>query len=69
MILKGSNKSVWSNVFWYIKVYSESLFNTLYNEIKYKYEKIFPSNKINVANNALFCLSQVPTHHNFTSNS
>ena len=36
-ILKTRNKSVWSNVFWYVKVLcSESLFNTLYIEIKYK---------------------------------
>ena len=43
-ILKTRNKSAWSNVFffWYLKLlYSESLFNTLYPEIKYKCQKNF----------------------------
>ena len=35
-IFKKSNKSIWSNVFWYIKIYSESVFNTLLIQIKRK---------------------------------
>ena len=31
--------------------------------------KIFPSDKINVTENALFFLSRAPNHHSFTSNS
>ena len=42
-----------------IYIYSESVINTLYIEIKYK---------INVAQNALFFLSQAPTHDSFTFN-
>ena len=36
--LETSNKSVSSNVFWYVKyAYSESVFNALYIEIKHKH--------------------------------
>ena len=36
---KHKQKSVRNNVFWYVNiyVYSESLFSTLYTEIKHKY--------------------------------
>ena len=37
---KKNQKSVWSNIFWYVNVlyvYSKSAFNTLYIEIKCKY--------------------------------
>ena len=47
-ILKTSNKSVWSNAFWYVKVcifyvyvYSESLYITLYIEIKQMLKNFF----------------------------
>ena len=39
-ILKTSNKSVWSNIFWYVKVHIFWKF-TLYTEIKYKCYKRF----------------------------
>ena len=48
-------------------VYSESAFNALYIEIK-QMSKKFPQDKINGTKNALFFLSQVPTHHSFTFN-
>ena len=49
-------------------VYSKSVFNTLYIEIKQKYLKKFPSDKINGTKNALFFISRVPTHRNFSFN-
>ena len=49
-------------------LYSESGFNTLYIEIKHKYQKKFPSDKINGTKNALFILSRAPTHHSFNFN-
>ena len=61
-ILRTSNKSLSSNVFWYVKVYTESLFNTQYIEIK------FPLDKLNVVKNEVFFLSRAPTHHSFTFN-
>ena len=40
---KTSNKSVCSNVFWYVKyIYSESLFKTLHIEIKHNMLKKIP---------------------------
>ena len=66
--LKTSNNSVWRNVFWFIKVY------ILWNFIQYNihwdktcYKKI-PLDNINVTKNALFFLSQGPTHQSFTFN-
>ena len=63
--LKTSYKSVWSNVFWYVKVY------IFWKLIQYTihYDKIqmlkkFPSDKINATKNALFFISRVLTHHN-----
>ena len=49
---KNKLKSVWRNVFGYVKVYiySESVFNTLYIEIKTNVKK-FPSDKINGTKN------------------
>ena len=68
--LKTSYKSVWSNVFWYVKVY------IFWKLIQYTihYDKIqilkkFPSDKVNTTKNALFFISRVPTHHSFTFNS
>ena len=52
---KNKQWSVWSNVFWYVS--SESLFNTLYIDIK------------SITKNALFFLSRAPTHHSFAFNS
>ena len=65
-ILKTNNKSVWSNVFWY--VCSECVFNTLYIEIKHKSWRKFPSNEINGTKNDLFFLSRAPTHQSFIFN-
>ena len=45
-------------------IYSESLVNTLYIELRTNVTK-FSSEKINVTN-ALFFLSRAPTHHSFT---
>ena len=49
-------------------IYSESLLNTLNNEITQRLKKI-PLDKINVTKNALRFLSRAPTHHSFTFNS
>ena len=62
---KNSQKSVWSTIFWYVNVYSESVFNTLYikdkaNVQKKKNKKINGTKKI-----PRFCF-QAPTHHSFT---
>ena len=48
-------------------VYSDSVFNILCIEIntKVKKKKKFPSDKINGTKNALFFVSQAPTHHSF----
>ena len=68
-ISKLSNKSIWSHVFWYVKVY------IFWKFIKYiiHWDKTqtleqFPSDKINVAKNALLFLLRAPTHHSFTFN-
>ena len=68
-ILETSNKSVWSNVSWYVKVC------IFWNCIQYiihwdktQILKKFPSEKINVTKNALFFLSRAPTHHIFNFN-
>ena len=50
------------------EIYFESLFNTLFIEIKHKCKKKCPSNKINVTKNALLFLLQDPTQHSFTFN-
>ena len=64
-VLKISNRSVWNNVFWYLKVHicSENLFNSLCMEMQILLK--IPYDKINVTKNALFFLSQPPTHHSF----
>ena len=69
-ILKTRRKSLWINAFWYVKyVYSESVVNTPYIEIKHlKIFKKIPLDKINGAKNALFFLVRAPTHHGFTFN-
>ena len=48
-------------------LYSESVLNTLYIEIKQILKK-FPSAKINGTKKALFFLSRAPTHHSFIFN-
>ena len=52
----------------YRYVYSESVFNTLYIEIKHKCKKKFPSDKINGTKHALLFLSRAPAHHSFNFN-
>ena len=53
-----------SNIYIYIYIYPESLFNAPY--IKIKKIKTIISEKVNVTNNTRFFLSQTPTHHGFT---
>ena len=67
-ILKTSNKSVWSNVFKFVKVFILNVLNTLYIEIKHKSKKKFPSDKISGTKNSLFFISRAPIHHSFTFN-
>ena len=66
-ILKTCNKSIWSNVFWYVKVciFWKCIQYTIHWD-KTQLLKKFPSEKINCTKNALFFLSRAPTHHNFT---
>ena len=68
-ILETSNKSVWSNVFWYVKVciFWKCIQYTIHWD-KTQILKKFPSDKINGTKNALFFLSRAPTHHSFTFN-
>ena len=68
-ILKTSNKSVWRNVFWYVKVciFWNCIQCTIHWD-KTQFLKNFPSNKISRTKNVLFFLSQTPTHHSFTFN-
>ena len=65
-ILKASNKSVWSNAFWYVKV---CIFWKCIQYAIYCHEtqllKEFPSDG---TKNAFFFLSRSPTHHSFTFN-
>ena len=69
MMLEASNKSVWSNVFWYVKacVFWKCIQYTVHWDQTQILEK-FPLDKIIGAKNALFFLSQAPTHHSFTFN-
>ena len=64
-IWKTSNRNVWSNVFWYVKVciFLKFIQYTI-NWDNTNLEKL--SDKINATKNALFLLSQAPTHHSFT---
>ena len=66
-ILKTSNKKVWSNVFWYVKVCLlwKCIQYTIYWD-KTQTLKKFPSDKINRTKNALFFLSRALTHHSLT---
>ena len=42
---KNSQKSVWSTIFWYVNVYSESVFNTLYIKDKANVQQRKKKNK------------------------
>ena len=59
--------NIYIYIYIYIYVYSESLFNTLYIEVKqissFQILKKILLDKIIVMKNALFFLSQAPTHH------
>ena len=68
-ILKSSNKSVWSNVFWYVKVCMlwKCIQYTIHWD-KTEMLKEFSSNKINGTKNVLVFLLRVLTHHSSTLN-
>ena len=65
-ILKTSNKSVWTNVFW-VYIFWKCIQYTIHSD-KTQMLKKFPSDKINGTKNALFLLSRAPSHHGFTFN-
>ena len=67
-ILNSSKKSVWSIVFWFVKV---CIFCKCIQWIIHwdKTQMLFPSDKINGTKNAHFFLSRAPTQHSFTLNS
>ena len=62
-------KSVRSNVFWYIKVciFWKCIQYTIHWD-RTQLSKRFPSDKTNGTKNFLFFLSPAPTHHSFTFN-
>ena len=68
-ILETSNKSVWSNAFWCVKVciFWKCIQNTIDLD-KTKIFKKFTSDKINGRKNALFFLWRAPTRHSFIFN-
>ena len=57
-ILKTRNKSIWSNVFWYVKVYIIRKVYSICFEIK-QFLKELSSDKINVSKNALSFLFEL----------
>ena len=65
---KNKQKSIWSNVFWYVKVWIfwRCIQYTIHWD-KTQMLKQIPSDKINGTKNDLF-FSWAPTHHSFTSN-
>ena len=68
-ILELSNKSLWSNAFWYVKVciFWKRIQYTIHRgEIQIL--KKFLWDKINGSKNELFFLSRASTHHSFTFN-
>ena len=67
---KNKQKSVWSNVFWYVKVcvFQKCIQYTIYWD-KTQMLKKFPSEKVSGTKNAMLFLSRAPTRHNFTFNS
>ena len=66
---KNKQISVWSNVFWYVKVgtFWKCIEHTIHWD-KTQMLKKFPFDKINGTKNALFFLSRNPAHHSFTFN-
>ena len=68
-IFKTSSKSVWSNVFWYVKIYIfwKCIQYTIHSDKTQMLNK-FSLDKINSTKNALVLLSWAPTHHSFTFN-
>ena len=66
MILKTSNESVWSDVFWSVKgcIFSKCIQYAIHWDIL----KEFSSDKINCTKNAIFFLSRVPTNQSYTFN-
>ena len=66
---KNKQKSLWSNVFWYVTVYifSKCIQHTI-QWIKTQMLKKFPWDKISGRKNALFFLSRDPPHHSFIFN-
>ena len=64
-ILNRSNKSVWSNVFWYVEVYIFWKFiqYTMHLDKTQQILKKNLSGKINVRKNAHYFFSWAPTHH------
>ena len=68
MVLKTSKKVYEVMLFDMSKyVYSENVFDTLYNQIKQMLKK-FSSDKINGTKIALFFLSRAPTYQSFSFN-
>ena len=66
-ILKRSNKSISSNIFWYVKVYIFCIIHYATHWDKTQMLKKYPWDKINVSN-VLFFLLKVPAHLSFTFN-
>ena len=66
---KNMQKSVWSNVFWFVKVcmFWKCIQYTIHWG-KTQMLNIFPSDKLNGTKYALFFLSRTPAHHSFTFN-
>ena len=62
-ILKTSNKNVWSNVFWYVKVCI--FWKCIQYTIHWDKAEILKNKR---SENALFLLWRGPTHHSFTFN-
>ena len=66
---KNKQKSVWSNVFWFVKVcIFWKCFQHTIDWDKREILKKFRLDKINGAKNTLLFLSRAPTHHSFTFN-
>ena len=68
-ILITNGKSLWSDFFWFVKVYIlwKCIQYIIHCDIKIVLKK-FPSDKINGTKNALFFLLQASTYHSFTFN-
>ena len=66
---KNKQKSVLSNVFWYVKVciFWKFVQYTIHWDKKQMLKK-FPSDKIKSTKNVLFFFSRAPTHHGLTLN-